>query len=459
MNYLKRFLLLFAATGILFSWAGGLQGGPAWLVRALVVLASAGMATRWAVSPWREAERAARRVREGDLQARLDDVIPGDTRAAAAAFNAMAEHLAELRKLSAEREGRFQAVLAAGGRTILLMDREGTILLTSPATRRMFPSFREDAMVASLGLPGLSQLVEDALTGRQPQFATFSESPGGRGRVFETRAVPLDDGGVVVILDEVTTQVRLDRVKADLVANVSHELRTPLAAASSLLETLEAPDLTSDQRAHFEARLRGQVGRMSALVDDLLTLSRLEGEKVSPVKEALDLGVLVRDLFATLEPAARSGKVRLIEEIPEGGSLSADRALLDTILKNLVDNAIRYNRPGGTVTVRSAERDDAFLIEVEDTGEGIPATHLDRIFERFYRVDPHRSREKGGTGLGLAIVKHAAAQLGGSVSVESTAGAGSTFRVELPAHPEPEQSRQQNMYHQGTKAPRNPETH
>lgn len=432
MSYLRRFLLLFAVASALLVWAGGLEGAGAWMVRGFVVFAGAALATHWAAAPWREMTEAARRVQRADFAARLDDVTPGDLREPSAAFNAMAERLSDLLRLSEEREGRFQAVIAAGGRTILLMDREGRILLTSPATARMFPTFRDDAMVASLGLPGLSQMVEDALSSREPQEATFSEAPSGRGRVFEGKAVPLEDGGVVVILDEVTTEARLDRVKADLVANVSHELRTPLTAASSLLEALDSPDLDPEQRAGFEERLRAQIGRMGALVEDLLALSRLEGGTVEPSAEAVPLRDLVRDIFSILGPSASTAKVSLRAEIPEDLAPTADRSLLETALKNLVDNAIRYNRPDGEVKVRAFEGAQALVLEVADTGEGIPATHIDRIFERFYRVDPHRSREKGGTGLGLAIVKHAVAQMGGRISVESAPGRGSAFRIELP---------------------------
>ncbi len=424
--------MLFAGVGLLFLWAGGLEGWEGWLVRALAVLCGATLSAYWAVAPWREMQRAAERIGGGDYEARLDDVTPGDLQGAARAFNAMTTRLAELRRLSEEREGRFQAVLAAGGRAILLMDREGRILLASPATPQLFPRFRDDAMVASLGLSGLSQLVEESLQTREAGSATLSESAAGRGRVFDARTVPLEDGGVVVILDEVTTQARLDRVKADLVANVSHELRTPLAAVASLVETLEAPDLTPLQRADFEARLKRQLARMQSLVEDLLSLSRLEGRQVEVHREPVALAGLVRELFGNLAPLARAAEVELEADLAEGLTLTTDRTLLEMALRNLVDNAIRYNRSGGRVAVRGAAAGGEAVLEVADTGEGIPAVHLDRIFERFYRVDPHRSREKGGTGLGLAIAKHAVAQLQGKVAVESTVGLGTTFRLILP---------------------------
>ena len=432
MRYLSRFLALFAAIGLIFLWTNSLEGAWAWLLRLAAVAGGAALATAWAVRPWREMKHAAQRIQNGDFSARLDDVTPGDLREPSMAFNAMAERLAEFRKLSEEREARFRAVLAAGGRAIFLMDREGNILLVSPATRDFFPRFRDDAMAASTGLPGLSQLVEETLSSREARTATLQESEAGRARVFNARCVPLEDGGVVVILDEITSQARLDKVKADLVANVSHELRTPLGAMSSLLEALESPDLTMEQRAAFEERLRKQQARMEALVGDLLSLSRLEARHADVQEEPISLEAPVREIFTLLEPAASEGGVSLKSEVAPGFVVHADRELLEVALKNLVDNAIRYNREGGEVRVRAREEGGETVIEVEDTGEGIPAAHLDRIFERFYRVDPHRSREKGGTGLGLAIVKHAASQLGGRVTVESQPGRGSTFRIHLP---------------------------
>ncbi len=432
MKYLQRFIFLFAAIGLIFVWTRSLEGAWAWLLRLAAVAGGAALATAWAVRPWREMKDAAQRVQNGDFAARLDDVTPGDLREPSAAFNAMAERLDEFRKLSEEREARFRAVLAAGGRAIFLMDKEGNILLTSPATREFFPKFRDDAMAASTGLPGLSQLVEETLSSGETSTATLSESEAGRARVFDAKCVPMEDGGAVVILEEITSRARLDRVKADLVANVSHELRTPLGAMSSLLEALESPDLTAEQRSGFEERLRRQQARMEALVEDLLSLSRLEGHRTGLKEEDLPLRAMVMEIFNMLEPAASEAGVSLKSEVLDGFTVSADREILEMAVKNLVDNAIRYNRQGGEVRVRARQDGGEAIIEVEDTGEGIPSAHLDRIFERFYRVDPHRSREKGGTGLGLAIVKHAASQLGAKVTVESQPGRGSAFRIHLP---------------------------
>ncbi len=171
---------------------------------------------------------------------------------------------------------------------------------------------------------------------------------------------------------------------------------------------------------------------MQSLVDDLLSLSRLESGQAPLRLEEVDLRRLCEDLLGQLKPAAEAAAVGLELDVPPGLRLRTDPLLLEVALRNIAENAIRYNKPGGRVTIRGAEEGSSVVVKVQDTGEGIPGTHLPRIFERFYRVDPHRSREKGGTGLGLSIVKHAVNRLGGDVSVESTVGVGSTFSITLP---------------------------
>ncbi len=261
----------------------------------------------------------------------------------------------------------------------------------------------------------------------------IEEGERGEQRAFSTRITPLNRDEAVIYLRDVTDESRLARVKADLVANVSHELRTPLTVLSSLTETLSDPELSPDRRAHFLERLQFQIGRMQNLVNDLLTLSRLESEKGEPPTEEIAVAPFCQDLVSGLLPFAGQTGITMQALCPEGLVVRAERDLLEAAVGNLLDNAIRYNRPNGSVTLSVTAEDEVVRFSVQDTGEGIPRAHLARIFERFYRVDTHRSREKGGTGLGLAIVKHAAGRLGADVRVESTVGTGSTFTLTLPA--------------------------
>ncbi|MEW5765056.1 MAG: HAMP domain-containing sensor histidine kinase [Acidobacteriota bacterium] len=433
MRSFRRLLVLLAVSWLLAAWGGGLEGLPLWIFRTGLLVGAAALAARWVLGPWREFQAAAERLTRGDFAARLDDVSSGDLAPAGKAFNQMAEAFSRSLSLAREREERLAAVLDASDRAIFLLDREGRVLLANPSTQTLFPRFDREVGLASLGLAGLASLVEDARTTRTLQRRTFEEKERGRGRSFIAQATPLERDVVVVYLRDRTAEAALERVKADLVANVSHELRTPLTALASLAELLQDDTLPAERRRHFLERLEHQVRRMARLVDDLLTLSRLEETGAVEASAPLALGPFVEELVRSLEPLAARADVALQASVAEGLRVTADATTLEAALKNLMDNAIRYNRPGGWVRVSAEAEDGAWVrLTVSDSGEGIPARHLSRIFERFYRVDPHRSREKGGTGLGLAIAKHAAQKLGGEIAVESTVGEGTTFTLRVP---------------------------
>lgn len=432
MRYFRRYAALIAGVILLYLWPGGVDGPAAWIVRILAVVAAAAIATRWAVAPWREFEVAASRVQEGDFAARLDDISPGDLALPSKTFNVMAQNLFRSLEVAHQREQRLMAVLAATDRAILVLDRDGEVVLTSPVTFTLFPRFSEKGGVPSLALPGLGQLIDDAVQNGETRRKKFEEGERGRGRVFVAQVTPLQNEGAVIYLRDITQEAHLERMKADLVANVSHELRTPLTALTSLSDTLADDALPSERRAYFSKRLEHQITRMKALVDDLLSLSRLEAEETTTESEKIPLAAFCSDLVRGLQPLAESTSVTLHVDCPDRAFAVTDRHLLEMAVRNLVDNGIRYNRPDGQVRLICRQNDGHVEMRVEDTGEGIPNQHLARIFERFYRVDPHRSRERGGTGLGLAIVKHAVSKLGGDIEVHSTVGKGSSFILKIP---------------------------
>ncbi|MFN4032926.1 MAG: sensor histidine kinase [Fimbriimonadales bacterium] len=225
--------------------------------------------------------------------------------------------------------------------------------------------------------------------------------------------------------------VRLEQVRRDFVANVSHEFRTPLASIRSLAETIhDDPEMPHATRQRFLNLIVQEADRLTRIADDLLSLAR--AESMTPVKEVFDLAPLIQQAVQEMESEAQRHQVQLhTEPLPEL-KLLANRDQILQVLLNLLSNAIRYNKPHGSVTVRAYAHDAHAVIEVADTGVGIPSEALPRIFERFYRVDKARSREEGGTGLGLAIVKHIVEAHGGTVEVESEYRVGSTFRVQLP---------------------------
>ncbi|MBI4678880.1 MAG: HAMP domain-containing protein [Elusimicrobia bacterium] len=227
---------------------------------------------------------------------------------------------------------------------------------------------------------------------------------------------------------------RLEKMRKDFVANVSHELRTPLSAVKAYAETLASGGPEDPRgRAEFTREIEKNADRMARLVDDLLALSEIESGGRPPAKEPVSLMRVAAEAAAALKPLAERKRIALrVEPFPDMPELSVDRSQVKQVLTNLLDNAVKHTPEAGTVRVWAAVEPGHAAVFVQDTGCGIPAEHLPRIFERFYRVDKSRSREMGGTGLGLAIVKHIVEAHGGTVAAECPPGQGSTFRFTLP---------------------------
>jgi two-component system phosphate regulon sensor histidine kinase PhoR len=226
---------------------------------------------------------------------------------------------------------------------------------------------------------------------------------------------------------------RLEGIRRDFVANVSHELRTPLTAIRGFAETLRTSEVPPEQRRQFLDVILRHADRLTALIEDLLELSRIEGGTRELVLEPTDVAALARGLIQDLKPRLDAKRLRgelRAEPVPRA---LADRRALEQVLLNLLDNAIKYSEPGGRIELIVSDSPTGVRIDVTDTGIGIPEADRARIFERFYRVEKARSRDLGGTGLGLAIVKHLVQAQDGEVSVSSREGQGSTFTVRLPA--------------------------
>jgi two-component system, OmpR family, phosphate regulon sensor histidine kinase PhoR len=253
------------------------------------------------------------------------------------------------------------------------------------------------------------------------------------GNTMSLTARPLVNGGAVVALFDLTAIRKLEAVRRDFVANVSHELRTPLTIVGGFAETLQDPDIPPERRSEFAQTIYSNTQRMQRIVDELLDLSRIESGHWKPRPENVRIAELTVEVFARIAAAAVKKGVHLESEFGQTtGFIHADRTALEQILLNLLENALRHTAEGGTIAVTTAPARNGVLLEVRDTGTGIPPEHLPRIFERFYRADAGRSREAGGTGLGLAIVKHMVEAHGGSVSAESVVGSGTTIRIFFP---------------------------
>jgi two-component system phosphate regulon sensor histidine kinase PhoR len=342
-----------------------------------------------------------------------------------------------LDELTEERD-RAGQILDALDDGVLLLDGAGRLLVANPAARSWFglpDDLRPGLPVQRvLGVPQVSELAEKAAEAGAPVVGNLTvvfPEP----RTLALRAFPLADRGptgrIVVTMTDITQRRRLEVLRRDFVANASHELKTPVAAVRALAETLLTA-LPEDPEAgrRFAVRIGREAERLDVLARDLLDLARVERGTLDV--EPVDLVGLAKEMVALLADRAEERRIRLSTELQPNVAVRGDRAQLGLLLSNLIDNALRYTPAKGTVCVRLDATESRAVLQVADTGEGIPAAELPRIFERFYRVDKARARQTGGTGLGLAIVRHVAEAHGGTVRVDSELSRGSTFTVTLP---------------------------
>jgi len=331
---------------------------------------------------------------------------------------------------SMERErGTLDAILASLGEGVVLFAPDGTALYVNPSAGGLLGGSIEHAR--NLTPASLQAMVTEAARGAA---AASEELVSGHAspRTLLATALPMRaEGNVLLVLRDVTEARRVETVRRDFVANASHELKTPAASIRALAETIASAS-GDDPRAveRFAVQLEQEAARMARMVSDLLDLSRLEGEPAKRTELRLDR--LVVEEAESHRGQAEDAGLSLALDCGEPLLVSGSARDLRLMVRNLVENAIQYTRPGGGVEVSARSDDDHALLEVRDTGVGIPAKDRPRVFERFYRVDRARSRETGGTGLGLSIVKHVAESHGGTVAVESALGEGSRFLVRLP---------------------------
>ena len=327
---------------------------------------------------------------------------------------------------------------------VIALDGQGYVILMNPAARRILDFARDQGerrtlleVVRDKGLADWVEMCQALDTAEPCKREIECYVPGLR--IIEVNAMPMpfssERRGFLLVLHDITELRRLEKVRAEFVANVSHELRTPLTAIKGYLETvLDETRLESATHRRFLEIANNHAERMGRLINDLLNLSDIETGKVVLDPIPISLGDFVQDVSAMFEKDAAKKDVRLVNKVLPDLWVKADRDRLSQILVNLVDNAVKYTPKGGTVSFLAAKTDDNQIrIAVRDTGHGIPPNDLPRITERFYRVDKARSRVEGGTGLGLAIVKHLVQLHGGTLHIESEYGKGTTIEFLLPA--------------------------
>ncbi|MEH0109301.1 ATP-binding protein [Tersicoccus sp. MR15.9] len=326
-------------------------------------------------------------------------------------------------------DGALQ-VLSVLGMAFIVVDDVDGVVRASPAAYA-HGLVRGHTVVHPEILAIVARVRQDGVI-EERQFELSRGPLGEASSIVQVRVAPLGSEYCLILADDRTEIIRTEQVRNDFVANVSHELKTPVGAISLLSEALD--DAADDEEAvrRFAGRIHRESGRLSALVQDIIELSRLQSADVVSTGAVVDLNAVIAEAVDRNRLAADARQIR----VDVGGRIErpvhGDADLLMTAFRNLIDNAIRYSPPGSKIGVGLRSRDDLALVSVSDQGPGIPEEELDRIFERFYRIDAARSRATGGTGLGLSIVKHVVARHGGEVTVWSRVGQGSTFTVRLP---------------------------
>jgi two-component system phosphate regulon sensor histidine kinase PhoR len=346
------------------------------------------------------------------------------------------------RLLSQERD-RLQTILENINLGIIVVGKDLKTRMINPVAEKVLGTTRDYALGRTFTeihhTALIDKAVEKARLGAPVEEEVTITLP--RKRTLKVQASPIRTGdgvitGVICILEDVTSRRRLERIRRDFVANVSHELRTPVANMRAVVDALLAGAAQEEAAERFMYDLDRESRRLADIIEDLLVLSRLETAKREGGGDSFALVEMLEEIVGEKAELAQANDVVLsLGGDGDGAVIRGHRKLIKTACGNLVDNAIKYNKPGGTVALFIEPGEDTIAIVVRDTGIGIPAAEQRRIFERFYRVDKARSRETGGTGLGLSIVKHAAEFHGGRVRLESTLGEGSTFTLELPATP------------------------
>ena len=370
----------------------------------------------------------------------LARLIPGD--ADGESHRELERELEERAAAADRQQSQLEDLLDLMTAGVLVLDEGGRVTTVNRGAAEVLgvddvTTLMDRPLVHSVRSLPLVSLAEQALAeGRAVREPVELTS----GRIILAEAIPLrhlppEKAQVLFFLRDETAQFRTDQMRRDFVANVSHELKTPLAGLSLLASTLQhAVDEDPEQAKAFAGRMSPEIERLSDLVDDLLTLSRLEDDGAGvPDAEPFDLAAAAASVARELQPRADREGRRLRVEIDHPVPVEGDRALLEMAVRNLLENALRYTEPGGTIELSVDQTEDEAVLAVKDDGMGIPRDQQDRIFERFYRVDRARSRETGGTGLGLSIVRHIVELHQGRIEVESALGLGTTFTVHLPA--------------------------
>lgn len=413
--------------------------GSVALIAAAAILPAYLLARRF-TQPLEELTDGANRLAVGDLGHKIHIAGSREFATLARSFNSMSERLAgSFAQVDRDKE-QLRTILSGMAEGVVAVDPDRRVLFANDRAGELLGFDAGSAMGRRLAdvtpHDGVPDLIDSALRASEPHRMElkFRGPETKYVAVYAARMRGPASLGAVMVLNDVSELRRLEHLRQDFVANVSHELKTPLTVIKSNLEALQdgaAED--AEVRGEFLERVSVEAERLEALIQDLLRLSRIESGELGLELEPIDMAEEIALAVDRQSPRAEAKTLQIIElPPPEPVAVLADDEALTTILDNLIDNAIKYTLGGGKVTIRWHADGGQVMLEVQDTGIGIPESDLPRVFERFYRADKARSRAAGGTGLGLAIVKHLVQAMKGQVKVSSEQGKGTTFTVILP---------------------------
>lgn len=386
-----------------------------------------------------ELQRVTRAMTGGDLSKRISVSWSGVTGELGMAINAMAETLTARVQMERREQSQLRTIMSSMQEALVVVDSEGTIMLSNTSSQAllgMAPQPDGLPLVAACRSPELVYLVESTQQSGQSKRVEL-QAPPIAPRLVSAQATPwkIDDKvqGVVVVGYDLTPQREIKEMQREFIANVSHELKTPLTAIRGYAETLQSGALEDvDTARSFVNIIMRNAEQMQMMVEDLLHLSKLEAGRLQLVMEELSISDVISEILARFQMRIREKNLECTVNWLDMGVIRSDRRMLIHIVNNLIDNAIKYSHENGKLQISGHRENGYWILQVLDTGIGIAASELPRVFDRFWRADRSRTRATGGTGLGLAIVKQLVTQLRGTVAVRSDEGKGSTFTVRLP---------------------------
>ncbi|HDK26081.1 MAG TPA: HAMP domain-containing sensor histidine kinase [Candidatus Atribacteria bacterium] len=391
--------------------------------------------------PLQEMTKVSQKISKGNFSKKLKINSQDEVGQLADSLNLMSEELENKIRIISEDKDKMRVVLSGVIEGIVAIDKEGRIILFNHALKNMIDC-SSDIVLGKFHWEiirnnQLNELLKEALQKGQAltrEITLFSPQE----KIFHASANPLTEKnkvwGAVIVLNDITEIKKLEKMRSEFVANVSHELRTPLTSIQGFVETLKEGAINNPEKAqYFLDIIEKQSNRLNNLIEELLQLSKIESQEIAMNLQSINLRDLIDktilEFKEKIDQKEQQVKINISPQLP---LVKADPEQIEVVFRNLLDNAIKYTPNRGKISISALEKAENIYIEVADTGIGISAEHLPRIFERFYRADKDRSRKLGGTGLGLAIVKHIVQANQGTIGVESKPGKGSKFFFTLP---------------------------